>query len=410
MPTMAEEVLAAKAGREVVPGEFISVEPDWCLLHDGGFLAFRYLEEMSAGVARPGRVVVAFDHICPANSPETAGLQDYVREMVGRYGIENFFDCGCGICHQVMAEEFARPGDVIIGGDSHTLTAGALGAFAAGMGASDMAVLLATGEVWLKVPESIKVTVEGEPGAGVFPKDLALSIIAQLGPDGANYRAVEFHGSTVMDMDIPGRMTLCNMAAEMGAKTAMVPPDGRTAAFTGQRGVELTRRSPDRDAEYLEEMAFEPPSSPMVAVPHRVDDARSVEEVEGTEVDQVFIGSCTNGRLEDLEAAEGVIRGREVRARTLVAPASRRVLLEAAEAGLIASLARAGCVILPPGCGPCLGQHQGVLGEGETAFSTSSRNFRGRQGSPEAGIYLGSPATAAATAVEGRIADPRRYL
>ncbi len=410
MATLAEKILARKAGRPVVPGEFISIEPDWSLLHDGGFLAFRHLEEISDRIVHPEKVVVVFDHICPANSPETAGLQDYVREMVRRFGIENFFDCGCGICHQVMAEEFVRPGDVVVGGDSHTLTAGALGAFAAGMGASDMAVLLASGEVWLKVPESIKVTVEGEPGPGVFPKDLVLSIIAQVGLDGANYKAVEFHGGTVMDLDIPGRMTFCNMAAEMGAKTALVPADEKTVAFMEGRGVGTSQLWPARDAEYSEELAFEPPPSPQVAVPHRVDQVRPVEEVEGTEVDQVFIGSCTNGRLEDLMAAERILRGRTVRARTLVAPASRRVLLEASKAGIISSLMASGCVILPPGCGPCLGQHQGVLGDGETAFSTSSRNFKGRQGSPKARIYLGSPATAAATAVEGRIADPRRYL
>jgi methanogen homoaconitase large subunit len=410
MATLTEKILAGKAGRAVVPGEFITIEPDWCLLHDGGFLAFKHLEEISDRVAYHEKTVVAFDHICPANNQATADLQGYVRKMVKRFGIENFFDCGCGICHQVMAEGFASPGDVIVGGDSHTLTAGALGAFGTGMGASDMAVLLASGETWLRVPEAIKITVEGSLERGVFPKDLVLSIIGEVGADGAGYKAVEFHGGTVMDMDIPGRMTICNMAAEMGAKTAMVPADEKTVAFMERRGVAASELWPDKDAPYIEELAFEPPSSPMVAVPPRVDSVRPIGEVEGTEVDQVFIGSCTNGRLEDLQVAEKTIRGKKVKARTLVAPASRKVYLEASRAGIIGSLISSGCIVLPPGCGPCLGQHQGVLGDGEVAFSTSNRNFRGRQGSPEAGIYLGSPAAAAATAVEGKITDPRRYL
>lgn len=394
MAVPIERILEAHADQEVVCGEVVEVSCDRLLLHDGGFLAVKKFEEIEARVFDADKITVVFDHICPSNNQETAGLQDYMRRFLKDQGIKAFHDCGHGICHQVMAERYVKPGELIFGGDSHTMTCGALGALGIGMGATDMAVLLASGRTWLKVPGTMKIAVEGETPQGVTAKDLALGIIGKVGQDGASYMGVEFCGGAVDDLSGSSRMVLCNMAVEMGAKTAIMP---------GTKG-------PDGDGLYEKEMHFDVPTTPMVARPSRVDKVSPISDVEGQEIDVVFMGSCTNGRLEDLEAAARVMDGRKVKARTIVAPASRQVYLDALGAGIIDTLLRSGCTILPPGCGPCLGAHQGALGDGEVCFSTSNRNFPGRMGSPKAEIYLGSPLSAAAAAVEGRIRDPREVM
>ncbi|MEM2593804.1 MAG: 3-isopropylmalate dehydratase large subunit, partial [Candidatus Bathyarchaeia archaeon] len=325
------------------------------------------------------------------------------------------YDAGSGICHQLMVESgLIYPGSLIVGADSHTCTYGALGAFATGIGSTEMAAVLMSGKLWFKVPETIRIDVNGSLPPMVLPKDIILKIIGTIGADGATYKAVEYHGETISAMSIDGRLTLCNMAVEMGAKTGIIEPDEKTLKFLLSLGVkEHIALKSDEDAEYAEKISFNVSDlEPMIACPHSVDNVRSVKEVEGKEVDQVFLGSCTNGRIEDLRIAAEILKGRRVKegVRMIVIAASRNIYLQALREGLIDVFMEAGCIICNPGCGPCAGAHQGILAPGEVCLSTSNRNFKGRMGSAEAEIYLASPATAAATALEGRITDPRTFL
>jgi 3-isopropylmalate/(R)-2-methylmalate dehydratase large subunit len=331
------------------------------------------------------------------------------------------YGVGTGICHQIVAERWAAPGQIIVGADSHTCTAGALGAFATGMGSTDVGVAMAFGATWFRVPGTIRLdlTGRGSDGRGLPPsvtaKDVILHIIGLLGDDGAVYRALEFGGPVVEALDAEGRMTLCNMAVEAGAKTGLCASDGTILWFLEHmgRGGDFVPLVPDPDAPYERRLEVDLSGlSPLVAVPPAVDDVRPVEELVGLRIDQVLIGTCTNGRLSDLRLAAWIIAGRRVHpdVRLLVAPASRRVYTEALAEGLIEALVRAGATVLPPGCGPCVGVHLGVLGDGERCLSTQNRNFPGRMGNPRGEIYLASPATAAATAVAGELADPREFL
>ncbi len=324
-------------------------------------------------------------------------------------------ECGYGICHQVVAEEYARPGAVIVGADSHTCTAGALGAMATGMGSTDVAVAMALGQTWLRVPATMRVEITGTPDPAVSAKDMILSLIGQLGADGATYMAVEFGGITVEQLDMAGRLTLCNMAVEAGAKTGLVASDDTTRSFMEANGREADWEAlaPDADAVYSSTINLDCGRlEPQVSRPHQVDLVSPVGEVAGLAVQQVVIGSCTNGRLEDLQVAARALAGRTVHrdVRLLVIPASRRVYLQALSLGLLEQLARAGAVICSPGCGPCPGVHGGVLGDGEVCLATTNRNFQGRMGNPRSAVYLASPATAAATAATGVITDPREVL
>lgn len=300
------------------------------------------------------------------------------------------------------------PGKLIIGADSHSCTYGAFGAFATGVGATDMAEIFATGKLWLRVPRSIRITVSGELAKGVSAKDMTLYIIKNIGADGANYRTIEYYGDAISELSISGRMTLCNMSIEMGAKAGIVPPDEKTFEYLkGNAREKYTPVYADKDAQYSEEYDFDIGDlQPQIARPHEVDNVSDVGEVTGTPIDQVFIGSCTNGRYEDLEAVAGILRGKKVKARTIILPASRSVLIRATEAGIITTLLEVGAIIAPPGCGPCLGAHMGVVCEGEVCLSTSNRNFKGRMGTGGL-IYLSSPETAAASALRGEITDPR---
>ncbi len=414
MPTISEKILSRAYGKNAFSGDFVIADIDYAMAHDGtSVLAVRAFREMRAKkVWDPGRIIITFDHIAPANNETAAKLQQGIRQWVKEQGITNFFDVGNGICHQVLSEQgFAMPGKLLIGADSHSCTYGAFGAFATGVGATDMAEIFATGKLWLRVPQSIWIAVEGRLSKGVSAKDMTLYIIKNLGADGANYKAIEYYGDTISALSMPERMTLCNMAIEMGAKAGIVPPDEKTEDYLKGRAREkYTPVFADKDAEYINEYNFNVGDlEPQVAKPHEVDNVVSVGEVAGTPLDQVFIGSCTNGRYEDLEIVARILKGKKVRARTIVLPASRELLIKATESGIIAMLLKSGAIIAPPGCGPCLGAHMGVLCEGEICLSTSNRNFRGRMGAGGL-IYLASPETAAASALMGKISDPRDVI
>ncbi len=413
--TMAEKILARAAGRkQVSPGEIVEAKIDVAMVHDiTGPMVIEGLREIGAKkVWDPKRIVVVFDHQVPADSIDAARNHIMMREFVTEQGITNFYDVFEGICHQVLPEKgFALPGRLIVGADSHTTTYGAFGCFATGIGSTDMVAVFATGKLWFRVPESMRVVIEGELPKRVAAKDLILRIIGDLGSDGANYRAVEFVGSGMRNIDVAGRMTMCNMAVEMGAKTAIVPPDGKTRRYLAGRargGIKPLRS--DRDATYLETHTYDVSRlEPQVACPHSVDNVRPVADVEGVGVDQAFLGTCTNGRLEDLVEAARILKGKRIdrRVRMLVVPASREVYLEALKRGILKIFVEAGALVEAPCCAACMGAHVGVLGPGEVCISSSNRNFRGRQGSPKAKIYLASPATVAASTLKGAITDPR---
>jgi 3-isopropylmalate/(R)-2-methylmalate dehydratase large subunit len=414
--TLAEKILSAKVGHEVSPGDMAIVPVDVVLAQDGtGPLTIRQLEAMGLDkVARPESVVFFIDHAAPSPRFELSNDHVTIREFARRTGV-NLSDVGDGVCHQIIAESYANPGNVVIGADSHTVTAGALGAFATGMGSTDVAVGMGLGKTWLRVPETFKIEIEGSLPKGVFAKDLILHVIGLLGADGATYKALEFAGNGLCVLSMPDRLTLANMAVEAGAKVGLFPSDKITKAYLQARGrgdkyIPLVA---DADAVYEKVVSVNLNKlEPTVARPHTVDNVASVGEVIGTPIQQVFIGSCTNGRIEDLAIAAQILKGRKrhVNTRLIVAPASREVMLEATRAGYIETLVEAGAAVVNPGCGACVGVHQGILADGEACLATSNRNFLGRMGNPKAFIYLASPATAAATAIAGQIVDPREVL
>lgn len=414
MPTISEKILSRSSGKQAYAGDFVISDIDYAMAHDGtSVLAVRAFKEMaSKKVWNPDRIIIPFDHIAPANNETAAKLQKSIRQWVKEQCITNFFDVGEGICHQVLPEKgFALPGLLIIGADSHSCTYGAFGAFATGVGATDMAEIFTTGKLWLRVPQTIRINVDGKLSKGVSAKDLTLFIIKNLGADGASYMAIEYYGETINALSIPERMTLCNMSIEMGAKAGIVPPDEKTYEYL--KGIARDKYAPvhaDKHAKYIKEFNFDAGDLvPQVARPHEVDNVSDVVTVAGTPLDQVFIGSCTNGRFEDLEVVAGILEGKKVKVRTIILPASRSVLIKATESGVIATLLKAGAIIAPPGCGPCLGAHMGVICEGEICLSTSNRNFKGRMGAGGS-IYLASPETAAASALYGEITDPRKVV
>ena len=365
-------------------------------------------------LANPNKTALFLDHAAPSPNYELSSEHILLRHFAQQTGCL-IFDIGDGICHQLVAESLAKPGDVIIGADSHTVTAGGLGVFATGMGSSDIAIAFGLGKTWFRVPESIKVVVSGNFPEGVYAKDLILRLIGNIGANGATYKALEFSGDTVDSMSMSQRFTMANMAVEAGAKAGLFATDNMTKDYliSQGRGNHYQSVFPDADATYEQTININVAElEPTISKPHTVDNIALARELMGTKIQQVFIGTCTNGRLEDLAIAANILKGkkRHPETRLIVAPASRQVLLAAIKAGYIQSLIEAGAVILPPGCGACLGLHQGVLGDGETCLSTANRNFKGRMGSPQAFIYLGSPATAAATAITGEITDPREVV
>ena len=413
--TFAEKILAFKAGQnEVVPGQIVTVQPDKLLTHDNTSAIAKTFRKIGVDrVANPDMNVIILDHVTPAANETYAQSHKETREFVQAQGIAAFYDIGEGICHQVLPEHgHALPGMLIVGSDSHTPSHGALGAFAAGIGRTEAAAVMATGEIWLRVPESLRIVVDGSLPERVSAKDLVLHIIGKIGADGADYMSVEFAGPAIEAMSVGSRQVLCNMAAEMGAKNGYVAPDDTTRAWlAGRTDAGYKEILPDRDAAYAHVLHYDVSHmAPQVAKPHRVDNVVPVTEVEGLRIDQAVIGTCTNGRLEDLQAAAEILRGKQIapHVRLLVLPASREVLLASIEAGIITDLLAAGATMLNPGCGPCLGAHEGCMAPGERTLSTANRNFKGRMGSREAEIYLAGPATVAASALKGVITDPRQ--
>ncbi|MGQ9511053.1 MAG: 3-isopropylmalate dehydratase large subunit [Thermaceae bacterium] len=405
--TLAEKILSQKAGRPVKAGELVVVEVDQVMVVDsiaGSF--FKRLDYLQATPRHPERVSIVIDHVAPAANVEVAKAQKEIREWGKRWGIR-VFDVGRGVCHQVLVEEgLAQPGWVVVGSDSHSTTYGAVGAFGTGMGATDIALAAASGKTWLRVPETVKVTLRGTLPKGVTAKDAALEMVRLLTADGATYMAVEIHlVDGAENLSRGERMTLANLTVEAGAKAGLVVPSGEILEM-----YEVPDwLYPDPDANYIKEVEIDLSTlTPRVSVPFYVDNVHEVAAVKGKRVDQVFIGTCTNGRLEDLRAAAEVLKGKKVapHVRLLVVPASAKVLEEAAKDGTLLTLLEAGATLGTPGCGPCMGRHMGVLAPGEVCVSTSNRNFRGRMGAADAEIYLASPRVAAASAVAGYITTP----
>ncbi|MGO8683552.1 MAG: aconitase/3-isopropylmalate dehydratase large subunit family protein [Thermoleophilia bacterium] len=411
--TLAEQIIAAHAGLEaVVPGQIVVADVDVVIAQDGtGPLAIEQIHELGVTRVKAPTAVFFIDHAAPAPRSELADAQTTIRAFCTESGA-TLSDIEMGICHQRVSETYAKPGDLIIGADSHTCTAGALGAFATGMGSTDVAVGMASGQTWLRVPESVRIDLSGAFAPGVSAKDLMLTVVGKLGADGATYEALEFAGSAVAALPLHERLTLANMAVEAGAKAGLFASDEVTRAYLRAQGREADWRSlaADAGATYERTFSFDLTAIvPTVAVPHAVDTTAAAAEKAGTRVDQVLIGTCTNGRLEDLRAAAEVLRGhhRAAHTRLIVTPASQAVARAAAGEGLFDVFWDAGAVITNPGCGACVGVHEGVLADGEVCVSTANRNFRGRMGNPQAFIYLASPATAAAAAVAGELVDPR---
>jgi 3-isopropylmalate/(R)-2-methylmalate dehydratase large subunit len=436
--TFAEKALARAAGLpEVAAGQVVDTRPDVVLSHDNtAAIAHIFYSIGLKKVAIPEKLAITLDHAVPAPTPQHARNHAEVRAFVQEQGVRHFYEVGRGICHQVLSEEaLVLPGQLILGADSHTTHFGWMGAFAAGIGRTETAALWATGELWLRVPESLKIVVTGELGRGITAKDLCLHIIGQLGADGGLYTSVEFSGPAIEHMSLSSRMVIPNMMAEFGAKNAYLTPDepvfdylarrwarrmeaenphANAGSLTLQDEAQAAARAqalyPDPDARYAAVYTFDAPAIELtVACPHTVDAARPLAEVKGVHIHQAFIGTCTNGRLEDLQAAAEIIQGKKVArgTRLLVIPASAEVYAEAMRQGYVQTLLEAGAVVGVPGCGPCMGNHMGILAPGEVCLSSANRNFKGRMGQPEAEIYLASPAVVAASAIAGCITDPR---
>jgi 3-isopropylmalate/(R)-2-methylmalate dehydratase large subunit len=411
--TIAEKIIGEHADKSVSAGDLAVVKVDLCLLQDGtGPLSVRELQKLGMEKAyNPKGTVLFIDHSSPSPRAELSNDHVLLRQFARKTGAV-LSDVGCGICHQVMAEDYVNPGDILIGSDSHTCTAGALGAFATGMGSTDVAIAIALGKTWLRVPDSFKIHVTGKLLYGVFPKDLILYIIGLIGADGADYRSLEFCGDTIENMEMSGRLTLCNMAIEAGAKAGIVASDNATYEFLEKygRAEKFRKIIPDEDAVYERVLEIDASKlSPMVAFPHTVDNVKPVEEAKGVKIHQVFIGSCTNCRIDDLRIAAKILKGKKTHfdVRLLVTPASKKIYLQASKEGLLDILVEAGAAISSPGCAVCCGIHEGILADGEVCVATSNRNFLGRMGNPKSFVYLASPATAAISALTGEITDPR---
>jgi len=423
--TYAQKLLALAAGKpHAAVGEVLEPQVHLAMSHENGALVINQFDEIFQGTGREAkvwnadRIAIIFDHRVPAESSKTATNQKKIREFVAKQGISKFHDIRGdvgGICHQILAENgYVRPGAVVVGTDSQTTTHGALGAFAFGNGATEMASVWTRGRILnVEVPGTIKVVVSGKFPKHVYPKDLILHLIGKISAEGANYKAIEFHGDTIRNMPTSGRLVICNMSVEAGATAGIVPPDEETQRYLREEaGVKepLDIFGPDPDAVYERVVEIDASALvPQIACPHTVDNVKPINELAGKKVQQIVIGSCTNGRLDDLEIAAKILKGRRVAdsTRMLVFPASWRIYQKAMSLGFIQDLTQAGAVVCNPGCGPCLGIHQGALGDGEIALATTNRNFKGRMGNPKAEVYLCSPAVAAASAITGMITDPR---
>ncbi len=414
--TIAEKILSAHSDTDARAGDIVIAQVDFVMGQDGTSpLAIRALENMRVdSVFDPDRVALVMDHSSPSPIEGVSALHTMMREFGKKTGV-HIYDVGAGVCHQLIPEQgHVVAGDLMVGCDSHTCTYGAINVFSTGVGSTDGAAAMAAGKLWFKVPETTKVVYEGELMPGVFSKDLILYLAGQIGVDGATYHALEFCGPVIDALSVEARMTISNMAIEVGAKAGLMRADDKTMEwYEGRSDREPLPVDPDEDAIYAQTVTIDAASvGPQVAKPHAVDNVSPIEEVEGTPIAQGVIGTCTNGRLEDLRIAAGILEGKKIHpdVRLVVAPASRQIYLDAMEAGYIQVLVRAGAAVVTPGCGPCVGTHNGVPSDGENVISTANRNFKGRMGNSKAFIYLGSPATVAASVLEAKITDPRKYF
>ncbi len=410
--TLAEKILSEKSGTNAIASSIVIAKVDVAAFQDGtGPLGVRQMQKMKIEKVKAPKAIFFLDHAAPSPRKELSNDHMLLREFCDRSGAI-LSEIGEGVIHQRLVESYAKPGDVVIGADSHSCTSGALGAFATGMGSTDVAIGMSMGRTWFKVPETFRIEVTGKFTSGVGSKDLILYLIGMIGADGATYKALEFGGSAIEAMSMESRFVLSNMAVEAGAKTGLMASDSTTKAYLKSRGRlnDWKPLAPDKDAKY--ERIIEIDASklePQVAYPHTVDNTKPIKDAKGIKVNQVFIGTCTNGRIEDLKIAAQILKGKHVAkgVRLIVDPASRDVYIDAMKLGLLDVCVRAGAIIMGPGCGPCVGVHEGILGDGEVCLSTANRNFKGRMGNPEAFVYLSSPATAACSALTGVITDPR---
>ena len=414
--TIAEKILSAHAGKDVTPGELIISNIDVVMVQDGtGPLAVNEFKKLNKDkLFNPKRTILFIDHAAPSPRKELSNSHMVLRDFAKEYGAV-LSESGDGVCHQRLVESFVNPGEVLLGADSHTCTSGALGAFATGVGSTDIAVVMALGKTWLKVPSTYKIVVEGEFPKGVYAKDLILHLIGLIGADGATYKALEFTGSAVKRMTMADRFTISNMAVEAGAKAGLFETDAITFEYLKERGRadKFKEIKADEDAVYERVININLNDlKPTISCPHTVDNTKTIDEMPNTPIQQVYIGTCTNGRIEDLRIAANILKGKKVKdgVRLIVTPASRKVFLEALKEGLIETFVQAGAAIVTSGCGACVGVHAGILGDGEVCLATQNRNFQGRMGNTAGFIYLSSPATAAYSAIKGYIADVREVL
>ena len=416
--TISEKLLSEKSGTDVRAGDYVEAGVDVMMTHDvTGPLTFEVFEDVTGDdpeLVDPDNTVITIDHHAPADGVKAANNHNIVREFAAEYGAQQY-EVGDGICHQVLVEEgFVAPGDLVIGADSHSTTFGGVGAFGTGVGSTDLGTTLATGELWFRVPETLRFEVEGDLPDGVYAKDLILKFIGDVGFDGCTYMSAEYGGSAVESMPIHERLVLSNMAIEMGGKAGIVAPDERTADFleaqTGERPEIPAYTQPDDDADYEAVHSYRAESlSPQVSTPSNPENAVDVDEVVGTEIDQLFVGTCTNGRYEDIRIVADIIEGERLapNTRMVVVPASKSVYKQMMHTGVMETFVDAGAIVQSAGCGSCFGTHQGVLGDGDVCLATANRNFPGREGSMQSEVYLASPATVGASALYGEITDPR---
>ncbi len=413
--TIVEKVFSSHAGKKVKAGDVCVCKVDFCFSQDGtSSLVLDSLEKFNKKVKYPKRYAMFIDHNAPSPNLGVSKVHSRMRKFCKKFNV-SLFDVNCGISHQLVIEEgFAYPGSLILGADSHTSTCGALGAIGLGVGSTDLAVTLVTGKNWFRVPSTYKIVIKGKLPKGIFSKDIILHIIGSLTSNGATYKALEYCGEVIDNLSLDARFTITNMSVEMGAKCGVISPDKKVLSYLKKIGIKKIKPVyPDKDCKYEKVIEFDVSKiSPCVAKPHEVDNVAFIEEVEGITVNQAYLGTCTNGRLEDLEIAAKILKGRKVSkdVKLLVAPASYRIYREALKKGIIGVLIEAGAIILPVGCGPCVGTHQGVPADGEVVISTANRNFKGRMGNPKSLIYLASPATVVASSIKGKITDPRKFL
>lgn len=412
--TMVQKIFEMRTDSDVVPGMMVIVPIDLVYVQDGtGPLSFRQFEKLEKDdLAFPESTAIFLDHAAPSPRKELSNDHVYLRSMSAKLGCK-LYDVGQGVCHQIAIESLVRPCDIVVGADSHTCTGGALGAFATGMGSTDIAVSMGLGKNWFRIPESIFINLTGKMASYVTGKDIIISVVKHFGSNGASYQALEF-GGDIENIPMHDRLTVSNMAIECGAKVGMFPSDEVTRQFLENNGrfEDFKELKPDLDAKYIDKLEFKLDEiEPMVSVPHYVHTARRAKNLKDVKINQVFLGSCTNGRLEDLRMAANILKGKSVAkgVRLIVVPASKRVYLDALKEGIIETVVNAGASVMAPGCGPCVGVHEGILGDNEVALATSNRNFHGRMGNPDSYIYLSSPLTAAASAITGYITDPREF-